>query len=345
MKNKHIVICILACGLCVPSYFLSAQNTQDPIQVAPNGQGTIAPNTYGENNVFVSEQTPNPIPVYTPLPAVSPAPVTVPKVSTPSVNTTPQVKESNFLNNITTKKLKIILNGIDKSCMVGKDRPTPWTLVDGGVEIDSQEELLVVLNQALTSDTRIRQITVKQNILEIDYLQPARLFSVIPINYLFKIVVDVNTMTTHIINPRWLSFGATYHTQVSQTLLQGLSQIYTPQNMEYVSKQNIFYKHSFVTAATTAIMTPIDVYPFAGTFWICTIVPFFVVFLILFGILFGILLYWITKRRREQYIKRVRNDYEDNDHIHTPIARTRISSNQEDPKESLDEYINSKRFK
>lgn len=342
MKRWALLGIVILLGiLTVP--FARAQNTQaDPIQFAPVGQGTVAPSVYGENNVFI------PAPIIPPPANPTPSSYTPPPAQpTPQVSTGPVPETKNILSNFLSNKLKIDLHGAGKSCMAGTSRPVPWTLVNGGVDVDTKEELLVVLNQALGADARIRRITVNQNQIEIDYLQPARLFKVIPINYLFKIKTDVSTMATIIDSPRWLSFATTYHAQVTQTLMDGLSRIYTPSTVDYLLKQNLFYKHAFATAATTAVMTPIDLHPFADTFWICVVVPFFVVFLLLFGLLFGFILYWFAKRRRERYVRRVRDEYDDHDHgAHvTRKAPPHVRSLREHDDESLDDYIQSKRFK
>ncbi len=300
---------------------------------------------YREPKIYGETITPPPLPMPTPVPQEQNIPVNNNQVPQSTAVIETSLNVGNFFDKVTSQKLKIDVHGIGKSCQVGNERPVPWTLANAGVGIDSKEALLMVLNQAVQSDYRIRHITVRGDMLEIDYLQPARLFGVLPINYLFKVKTDISTFVVTVENPKWLSFGMSYHAQVSQTLTSGLSQIYTPKNMEYISKQNNFYKHSFATAATSAIMTPIDVYPFANTFWICTIVPFFVIFLLLFGLLFGYILYLLAKRRQVRYVRKFNQAHDDHGPVHRPAKQFTFTSTKESDEETLDDYIASKRFK
>ncbi len=343
MKFGFILIIFFFGGILLPYSFLHAENSPlDPIQSAPTGQGTIAPRVYFENPVSPGAST-----VPTSVPA-SPLPSNQISVPTPSSGTSGEVStvsNKNFFNGLLSNKLKLTLHGVGKSCEVGSGRPFPWTLANAGAGIDSQEELLVVLNQAIEADHRIRRITINQNKLRIDYLQPARLFGIIPINYLFNIEIDTATFTTRVIDPKFISFATTFHKQVSLALNDGFTQIYTPSNLEYVRNQNIYYKHSFATAATTGIMNPIDVYPFGRSFWLCVIVPYFLIFLILISFIFGYSLFWFAKKRRDRYIKQIRGEY-------VPQTQKIQSTNThytpetvDFDNETLDDYLQTKRFK
>jgi hypothetical protein len=343
MKFGFILSILFLGGISFPYSFLYAQNNQlDPIQSAPTGQGTLAPKVYFENSA-PGGAPPVPVPVLAPSPASSPVAVPISSPSAPEEITVTSNK--NFFSGLLSEKLKLTLHGIGKSCEVGSERPFPWALVNAGAGIDSKEELLVVLNQAIESDHRIRRITVNQNKIQIDYLQPARVFGVIPINYLFNIETDTSTFTTRVIDPKFISFATTFHKQVSLALSDGLTQIYTRSNLEYVRNQNLYYKHSFATAVTTGIMSPIDVYPFGRSFWLCTIVPYFLIFLILGSFIFGYILFWLAKKRRDRYIKQIRGDYAP-ENRQTSNKQTHVATDTIDfDNETLDDYLQTKRFK
>lgn len=288
-----------------------------------------------------------------PQPVQQPAPAPAP-VSTP---TTEEIKPliqtgqtGDLFSKFSGQKLKIDLHGIGKNCLAGQTQAIPWSLIDNGKDIDTKEELLVVLDSALKSDYRIRRITINDNVLTLYYLQPAKLFGFIPVNYLFTIVTDVNTQSIQVKDTRWSSFASTYHDEVGQSLAVGLSPILTPQNVSLLSAQNQFYRHSFSVAAITSVMTPINIYPFSNTFWICVMMPFFILFLVLFGVIFGLILYYLAKRKREKYIHRFTYGHHDDTPTqkqYAPPSRFRPDDidDTEDPNESLDQYLESKRFK
>jgi hypothetical protein len=258
-------------------------------------------------------------------------------------------KPTTLFGGVFQSKLKIDVSGVGRSCLVGSEKSIPWTFVNNGVDIDTQDELRATIDQALSADKRIRRITIKENMLHVYYLQPARLFGIIPINYTYTVRIDTNTFAVTTQNPSWLRFAKTFHADVTQTLTTNLSLIYSPQNIAYIEKQNLYYKHSFSIAAIASVWNTIDMYPFANTFWICTIVPYFVVFLLLIGIVIGFLFYFWAKRKKEKYIRRFKNGdfskkvYAEN--TPSPLRELPRMNDDADDNESLDDYIKSKRFK
>jgi uncharacterized protein YuzB (UPF0349 family) len=250
------------------------------------------------------------------------------------------------------QKLKVDLHGYGKSCKSGITKAVPWTLVDGGVSIDSKEELLIVLDTALKSDYRIRRVTIRENILQIDYLVPSRIFNFIPVNYLFKLNIDSNTQNIEVKDPRWLSFSYNNQNRLKDTISLNIKPFLNEKNIEYVRSRDLYYKHSFMTAVVSSIMTDVDLYPYHSNFWICVIVPFFLLFLIILGVIFGVLLYLFTKRKKQKYIQRLKYGVskrpvisEKDDQPFKEDNTSKVNSEKDDDGESLEDYIQSKRFK
>lgn len=342
MKKNIFVLFFIAC--IIPSAFLSAQTSSTGNDNC--GIGVVdCPKLYGASEVVNTAPTPIPQATQTPVATPTTAPTTT--EIKPLIQTG---QSGDLFSKFSTQKLKIDLHGVGKNCLAGKTQAIPWTLIDNGKDIDTKEELLVVLDSALKSDYRIRRITINDNTLTMYYLQPAKLFGFIPVNYLFTIVTDVNTQSIQVKDTRWSSFASTYHDEVGQTLAVGLAPILTPQNVALLSQQNQFYRHSFSVAAITSVMTPINIYSFSDTFWICVIIPFFIIFLILFGGIFGLVLYYLAKRKREKYIHTFKYGYtektRDTEYQESPkIKRVQETVDTDDDEETLDQYLESKRFK
>lgn len=310
------------------------------------GIGVVdCPKVYGGSELINAAPAPIAQPIQNPAPT--------PVATTPTVETKPLIQtgqSGDLFSKFNTQKLKIDLHGIGKNCLAGQTQAIPWSLVNNGQDIDTKEELLVVLDSALKSDYRIRRITINDNILTIHYLQPAKLFGFIPVNYLFTIITDVNTQSIRVKDTRWSSFASMYHDEVGQTLAVGLSPILTQQNIALVAQQNQFYRHSFSTAVITSVMTPVNIYPYSNTFWICVIVPFFILFLILFGVIFGLIMYYLAKRKREKYIHHFKYGHQDKPHDKdysesVRVRRVEEANDIDDDEETLDQYLESKRFK
>jgi hypothetical protein len=350
--KKTIILSILF----FPSFFAYAQDSSTVI-LNPYGDDYREPKVFGTGYI-----SPAPSPVVTP-PAqnttTSPQPEPAKEKDLKSSITTPtslfettktdKPAFSNFFNS----KLRLDIKAQSTMCEAGAEKSIPWLLVNNGVDIDTVDELRATIDQAMQADKRIRRVVVKDTMLDVYYLQPARIFSLIPINYLYKVSIDTNNFQINITDPSWHKFAKTFHKETSSTLSQGLSQIYTSKNLEYITTQNQYYKHSFSITAVSSVFNTIDMYPFANTFWICTIVPYFVVFLLLFGILLGFLLYYWAKRKKDKFIRRFKNgEFSkkkfDTDSVVAPTSHFRElprMNDDHDDNESLEDYVKSKRFK
>ncbi len=332
--KKTIILTILF----FPSFFAYAQYESNTVILNPYGPDYREPKIYG-----VGEITP-----------VSSIAEDSKKTETKTIVTTPTdlfetpKQDTSFLSNLFSQKLKLDVKAVDDACKAGGETSIPWTLTDGGVSIDTADELKSVVDQAIHADPRLRRIVIKENMLEMDYLQPARLFGLIPVNYLYKVSIDVTTLKTDIQNPSWLSFAKTFHTDVTEVLSKNMASIFTTDAITYVAKQNLFYKHAITISAVSQSMNPVTIYPFANTFWICFVVPYFVVFLLLFGILIGFLFYFWAKRRTQRYVSRIKGAEFKRGVFPTMTAThskkpLQVDDDRDDG--SLEDYIQSKRFK
>ncbi len=349
MFKKVSTIIITTLFLVVP-FLTYAQYESSTVILNPYGDDYREPKIYGTGYIAPSPTVPTPatIPAKTPVsvPTTNLAQPTVPN-STDLFNTSKS--NSSFLGGIFQSKLKLDVSGAGRACLIGGEKSIPWAFINNGVDIDTIEELRATIDQAIEADKRIRRITIKENMLDIYYLQPARIFGIIPINYLYKVSIDTGTFQVSTQKPSWLRFAKHFYGDVTDTLTTNLTHIYSPQNLEYIQKQNIYYKHSFSIAAVSSIWNTIDMYPFANTFWICTIVPYFVLFLLVLGILLGFLFYYWAKRKKDRYIRRFKNgDFARNiNGVGKPFPQRELPrmNDDSDDNESLDDYIKSKRFK
>lgn len=329
---------ILLSIIFFPSFFAYAQYESNTVILNPYGPDYREPKIYGAGEITPSSPVSG---------AQAPTEVKNSIVTKPTDLFETQKQDTSVLSNLFSQKLKLDVKAQDDACKAGGEKSIPWTLIDGGVSIDTVDELKSVADQAVHADPRLRRVVVKENMLEMDYLQPARLFGLIPVNYLYKVSIDVNTLKTDIQNPSWLSFAKTFHTDVTEILSNNMASIFTTDAIIYVSKQNLFYKHAITINALSQSMNPVTIYPFANTFWICFIVPYFVVFLLLLGVLIGFLFYFWTKKRTERYVSRIKGT-----EFKRGIFPTMTGAHSKKPLEidddtdvSLEDYVQSKRFK
>ncbi len=316
---------VLLTILFFPSFFAYAQYEPSTVILNPYGADYREPKIYGTGEIIPTTNT------------------TSQSISTEIQNTVTKPtdlfetkkQDTSFFSNLFTQKLKLDVKAGGEACKAGGEKSIPWTLTDRGVSIDTVEELKSVIDQAIHADPRLRRVVIKENILEMYYLQPARVFGLIPVNYLYKVSVDVQTLKTDIQNPKWHSFAKTFHTDVTKVISTNMTSVFTTDTVVYVSKQNLFYKHAVTVSALSESMNLVTTYPFANTFWICFIVPYFVIFLLGIGILFGFLFYLWAKRKQRAYIHRIQG---------IGMRAPREREKEKDDDTFLDDYMKSKRF-
>lgn len=331
--QKFFFICLSLALIVDFTLPVHAQNNSDIIILNPYGTDYREPRLYGKAN--------DPDPVKQPDPIKIPTPVSQPVETTPVKETVIDTNVTkNLFNNVLKKKLRLDYAGVGKTCQAGSIEAIPWTLTDRGVGIENAESLTIVAKQALEADHRLRRISISDSKIDLYYLEPARIFGFIPVNYTFHITADVNTFEFRLQNPKWLKFASHYHNEIAQTVSDGLYTSFSKENVQFLADKNIFVRHATVIEQTAKAFQNISIYPFSNTFWICVFIPYFIFFLLLIGSIIGFIWYLLSRRRKQKHIQLVRNgEYE------FKRPQPRFERNPEDDTETLEDYMNKKKAK
>jgi hypothetical protein len=184
--------------------------------------------------------------------------------------------------------------GFGGNCQAGASTPTSWTL-DPTVAIDTKDKLIQVIKTAEASDTRLRNVHVYDDAIDMYYLQPAYMWGVIPTNYYLHIQTNGNTLRISLEKPKWLGHATNYHAKASSAFVTLVPQYLTPQSVATLEQYDLVSRDAVMIEIVSAVMYQVPVSPISNSFFVCYIVPFFVYILIVFGIL--IIAVWFLIRR------------------------------------------------
>lgn len=364
MNNAYLKVYIISIALFLAAFSLPAyaQVPQETILLNPYGTDYREPKIYGQAN------SPDPTPSSTSTSSTTTTSTTTststgtvkPKVTVPVKKVTPSTTavtsttttetdafgisnatQSSFFNSL-KKKLKLDFSGYGKTCEAGGVQAIPWTLTNKGIDVQDSETLSLVAKQAIEADHRLRRISIDGSDITLYYLEPARLFGFIPVNYIFQITANIDTFQFKLKNPSWLKFATHYHNEIAQTVSNNLYNSFSQENISFLINQSAFVRHATVIEQTAHAFIDVPIYPFAGGFWICVFIPYFIIFLILIGFIIGLILYLLSKRRKQRHIYKVKYSKDQDD---DPIYTSRFTRNPSDDTETLEDYMKTKRFK
>lgn len=210
---------------------------------------------------------------------------------------------------LTEKKLTTHLlideKGSGDNCRAGERAPLGWQL-DPNISIDTKDKLLTVVHQALANDTRIRQMYIYDDQIEIFYLQPATFWGFIPINYHLRISASGNTLRMALDKPNWLKYTNNYHPRVTEAFSTLTPTLLTADTVARMEPLEVIARDAKMIEIITSIMYQVNVSPFTNSFFVCYVLPFLLYILLFIVIACVIGFFFIRKIRRETAVQEFR---------------------------------------
>lgn len=197
-----------------------------------------------------------------------------------------------------TQHLLIDQLGSGDNCQAGVRPPTPWTL-DPNVVIDSKDKLIQVIKLAEASDTRLRNVHVFDDAIDMYYLQPAYKWGFLPMNYYLHIQTNGNTLRISLEKPKWVGKAKNYHAQASAAFVTHVPEYLTPESVAVLEKYDLISRDAVMIEIVSAVMYQVPVSPISNSFFVCYVIPFLIYIVIVIGILAVALWFLIRRFKRK----------------------------------------------
>jgi hypothetical protein len=215
-----------------------------------------------------------------------------------SVKPTGGVIEKTEVKPVEKKQLRepIILNlsGIGDTCTVGTPTITDWRLAPDAA-ITNKDELREVLETAVVNDTRLREVSVIDNRLDLYYLMPAYRLKFIPVNYHLHIIADGNTFQMSLENPDWVKNVPNRHGEVSAAFGTEIPTLINADFVASLAGAPLVLRDAKLVEVITTVMRSVTVMPHGGGFFSCYIMPFLAY--IIGAVILALLILWYMIRR------------------------------------------------
>jgi hypothetical protein len=214
------------------------------------------------------------------------------------------------------------------ACQAGINPPQSWQL-DPHTVIDTKDKIVAVVQNAETSDTRLRQVTIVDDQIDMYYLQPAYYWGVIPTNYYLHIQANGNSLRMSLQKPNWLAHARNFHQVASEAFVTNVPHYLTPANVAALEQYDLISRDAVMIEIVSAIMYQVPVSPISNSFFVCYILPYLLY--ILFAIVVTLLIIWFLVRRIRKetgyLIKRVHPiDFEAGDEETDEMKNDRMTS-------------------
>ncbi len=220
--------------------------------------------------------------------------------------------------------------GVGDNCRAGNTPVVSWKL-DSNVSIDTKEKLKQVVLFALENDTRIRQITIYDDQLDIYYLQPAYYWGFVPTNYLLHIRANADTFRMSLNKPTWLKRTDNYHVRSTEAFTTYIPQLLTTEVLDLFEDKGIPDRDAKLLEVITTTMQHVNVSPISNSFFTCYILPFllYIVLVIVLGVVIG--WYFIRKLKKETgfRIHKVNMGKDEDDEDDTSLPQTKFTPKKE----------------
>ena len=154
-------------------------------------------------------------------------------------------------------------------------------------------------------DHRLREIQIADNRLVMHYILPARLFGVIPMNYVLLVEADAPSMTIHLVYPSWLKWATTGNTLVDASFANTVPTLLTKNVVNSFGPTDTIARHSKLIEVIARSMYGAEVYPYPSSIWFCYILPYLIFIIAGLLALFVYLWFAIRSYRRRRRVKHI----------------------------------------
>ena len=199
---------------------------------------------------------------------------------------------------VLVQHLLLTQDGIGTMCAAGVQPPTAWSL-DPTVPVDTKDKIVAEIQTAESHDTRLRQVHIFDDAIDMYYLQPAYVWGFIPANYNLHVSANGNTLHVSLDKPKWVASAKNYHSQVTAAFSQTVPAMLSPQVVAQLETDDLIDRDAVMINIVSAAMYQVSAEPISNSFFVCYILPFLLYILALLVII-GMLVWWFVRRLKRE---------------------------------------------
>ncbi len=192
--------------------------------------------------------------------------------------------------------LLIQQSGAGDQCQAGVTAPATWELNFSDPML-TKDDLIGVIRTATEKDTRLREVRILDDEINMYYLQPAYVWGFIPTNYLLRVQASSNSLRMSLEKPKWVTGAKNFHNKATEAFSTYVPQYLSDQRVKNMEGEELIMRDAEMIQIISGIMSHVDVAPISNSFFACYVMPF-LLYILFFIVALGLLVWYIVRRIR-----------------------------------------------